>query len=534
MLSFLITGKIYPVSVYERFYEGWSEGFNPVYNNGRIATEEVPVIGQRKSSSTLPKFYLDLASYSILEPYLLAIKQDFEIDVEMSGEPVVYLKSIKLTSDAKLLLRTSAPERSHFPIIRKWLNQSDNNFQESALAPLHSCTNKSMRLFASLMKCNVVLSKFSPMLANFEAPFKLITQYKKSLLEGETYEAIKVISDVSSSMRDGHGAALDSDSYKEQFMPPFSAQFVGEELRINYIKPELSELGEFKINDKIELINGKSPTQILGELANQLNYSTPWELKAKVCYLGLFFAGPQNSTINIQVDGKGHKLQRTTSTFDLNATLMRPKFQWFGDHIVYMNISAIKNPSDIEPVLKNPALKGLIIDTRGEPKCWVLKALRDYYAFTESNLLQYKTPFLRGRYIDEQSLLSMAGFDSRREQMPKALPMVAALTDGYSISQQEEITWRVRHALKGKVFGEQTAGSDGNYTILYLLDGIRMLFTGMAVIMPDGKDINRNGIAPDYIVPSNYQGGDLMKDHVFLAALGYMREQGISFESKGS
>jgi C-terminal processing protease CtpA/Prc len=55
----------------------------------------------------------------------------------------------------------------------------------------------------------------------------------------------------------------------------------------------------------------------------------------------------------------------------------------------------------------------------------------------------------------------------------------------------------LRTAQENKVIGSQTAGADGNVTVIALPDGVRTVFTGLGVYYPDGTATQRIWIVPD-------------------------------------
>jgi C-terminal processing protease CtpA/Prc len=47
------------------------------------------------------------------------------------------------------------------------------------------------------------------------------------------------------------------------------------------------------------------------------------------------------------------------------------------------------------------------------------------------------------------------------------------------------------------VIGSQTAGADGNETTIPLVNGEKMIFSGVGIFYPDRKETQRIGIVPD-------------------------------------
>lgn len=77
-------------------------------------------------------------------------------------------------------------------------------------------------------------------------------------------------------------------------------------------------------------------------------------------------------------------------------------------------------------------------------------------------------------------------------------------------------------APKAKVFGSQTAGSDGNMSYFPLPGGLRSAISAIGVYYPDGRETQRIGIVPDVKVKPTIKGMRSGKDEVLDKALGYI------------
>jgi hypothetical protein len=519
ILAELATQTIKPVPIFDQMINGWTELEHPTYNRGRLFQDLEPLIGCAQEPNNNIRLIFDLNSYAIAEPYLLAMSDDLDISINLTDFPKVNFASFPITSSFQLIIRIIGPESRFYPKIASFINCPVDEAQTlNTLQP-----SKRAQLLASLIKTKVVLKNFWPLLDTCQAPLELIEEFKDSILQGEELDPLNTFKKITFSMKDGHSVAYTDYSNEDLWIPPLWAQWVGENLVINFIDSSISSNTGISPNDNISLIDGKSPTDIFKQLKNNRNYSRDEGLRAESAAMGLMFAGAKDTLVELTIEGRSHKLLRSESIYSFNPICCRPKVHWFDHSIVYINSETIEEPSDVRDILNNPSLRGLILDLRGYPRLWILQSFFEKYGIGTAPSLYYKNPMVRGLAFD------YVGTNSNRrnpvivEKQLSNRPVICAIIDGCTFSRGEEFAWAIRESLGGKLFGEQTSGCDGDMTEMHLLEGIKFRFTGMSVMMPNGIDINRNGVVPDQLIQSYYQGKDLLSDRIINHALDYIR-----------
>ncbi len=73
--------------------------------------------------------------------------------------------------------------------------------------------------------------------------------------------------------------------------------------------------------------------------------------------------------------------------------------------------------------------------------------------------------------------------------------------------------------------GSQTAGADGNVSVLTFPGGYQTWMTGLGVYYPNGKETQRVGIVPDIVVHPTIDGIKQHKDEVLDRAIKYINEK---------
>ncbi len=95
------------------------------------------------------------------------------------------------------------------------------------------------------------------------------------------------------------------------------------------------------------------------------------------------------------------------------------------------------------------------------------------------------------------------------------------LMDENTQSAAEYMIMGLEQYPKAVKIGSQTAGADGNISIIYLPGGIMTYFTGLGTFYPDHRQTQRIGIVPDLYVYPAVEGIREGKDEVLDAALNY-------------
>jgi C-terminal processing protease CtpA/Prc len=93
------------------------------------------------------------------------------------------------------------------------------------------------------------------------------------------------------------------------------------------------------------------------------------------------------------------------------------------------------------------------------------------------------------------------------------------LIDETTISQAEHTGLLFRAAADTVFVGSPTVGADGDITYIALPGGMMSSFTGEAVALPDGTQLQRKGLQPDIAVAPTLAGIRAGKDEVLDAAL---------------
>ncbi len=101
--------------------------------------------------------------------------------------------------------------------------------------------------------------------------------------------------------------------------------------------------------------------------------------------------------------------------------------------------------------------------------------------------------------------------------------VVVVLADQETQSQAEYTVMALKTAPSVIVVGSQTAGADGNVSLIRLPGGLSTLISGLGVFYPDGRPTQRIGIVPDIEIRPTISGLREGRDDVFDEAVRLLR-----------
>jgi C-terminal processing protease CtpA/Prc len=307
--------------------------------------------------------------------------------------------------------------------------------------------------------------------------------------------------------------------------PPIVTKLIGTQLVIvRILDPAATQAGA-AVGDVIDSINGESVSSRITRLSQVLPASTPQGLNAKLEDKLDEVASGNSETLALEKADGSHKtvqlpLDTGYFTHRYDATT-GPVYSVQANNIGYVDLSrlTIDQIPDLESQLQNT--RAIVFDMRGYPYSteqtlaqWIGKRAGTYAHFTRRRLNALD-------FFEEPGAALTLSFD-------QALPPLQAtrytgktylLIDETTISQAEHTGLLFRAAADTVFVGSPTVGADGDITYIALPGGMMSSFTGEAVALPDGTQLQRKGLQPDIAVAPTLAGIRAGKDEVLDAAL---------------
>jgi C-terminal processing protease CtpA/Prc len=199
---------------------------------------------------------------------------------------------------------------------------------------------------------------------------------------------------------------------------------------------------------------------------------------------------------------------------------LQPKWKVLDGNIGYVNMGLLQQ-SDVAAMMNAlRSTRAIVFDVRNYPNNTLYLIAEQlnprssmFVRFTQPNYAQPGT-FVESASLSAGPLTSTATY--YRGQ-------VILLADERTQSHAEFTLMALKTAPDVTLVGSQTAGADGNVSLITLPGGMQTYFSGFGVYFPDGRNTQRIGIVPDVEVHPTIAGVAAGVDEVLQRALALVR-----------
>jgi C-terminal processing protease CtpA/Prc len=287
----------------------------------------------------------------------------------------------------------------------------------------------------------------------------------------------------------------------------------------------LAKKESIQVGDEILTVNGKTIAQCHKEMEPILCASNPSAADRNFASAFLLRGSGDSLVITYDHDGveKNGSLKlypmQTVNAASMKKYYERPTYKLLNDSIGYITLATIK-AAELKTIFKTfENTKGIVIDIRNYPSEFVPFEMAKYIKPQQSPFVK----FTNGN-INNPGLFTFMKFPisngSKNKDYYKG--KIVILVDERSQSQAEYTTMALRTAPNAIVMGSQTAGADGNVSLIYFPGGFGSYISGIGVFYPDGKETQGIGIVPDIEIKPTQQGIKKGVDELLEKAVQYI------------
>lgn len=333
---------------------------------------------------------------------------------------------------------------------------------------------------------------------------------EKNLVEGESYEYLKVFAEVLSLVQknyvdeaktkeltysaikgmlgtlDPHSSFMPPDVYKEMQVDT-KGEFGGLGIQISMKEGQLTviapiedtpaEKAGIKAGDKIFAINGE-PTKDL----------TINDAVSKM-------RGPKGTTVTLKIIREGVQDPFDVSIVRDIIKLKSVRHKLLDDKIGYVRLTQFQEQTaiDMEKALQKldeEKIEALVIDLRNNPGGLLNVAVDVCDKFLKAGDL---VVYIKGREKNKDEFFAKAG------SAHPNYPIVVLVNEG-SASASEIVAGALQDWGRGLIVGTQTFGKGSVQTVIPLSDGSGLRLTTAKYYTPKGRSIQNTGITPDITV----------------------------------
>lgn len=320
----------------------------------------------------------------------------------------------------------------------------------------------------------------------------------------------------------GHESLLD---FSALFVTPIMFDWVEDGAVVTAFAPELD--GTVNLGDEIIAIDDVTIAEVIEKSRKNSPHSNEQSLLSTVVTPG-YFIGPSGASVKYEIkrEGQSHilDLKRNTHVFRLLGLGMKPgeAVQVWDNNIGYLNMAYFTDEGELKEGMEQiKNTDGLIVDFRNS------YPTASFYEFLQ--MFCKKKTSIR---MDEVPVVSASSRATVQTTVSWCLPgegevyskPVLVLVDKSMISRPEDIAIALKSFDNVKFVGEQTQGTDGEMTKIYLPGNGTVSFTGQLVKFGDGADFQSIGIMPDVAVKRTVEGVKNGEDEILNKAVDMFRK----------
>ena len=324
---------------------------------------------------------------------------------------------------------------------------------------------------------------------------------------------------------DSHGQVFSKELDRRwgPMPPPFTVRWVEGSAAVVALLPEARSAG-LQIGDLLFEVDGRPIQERVDDLKPFLAASTP---QAKD-YAALLAAirGPEGSMGRFHFQtASGAKremeFERSLSFFRRLQEKDEPVFRKIDSAIGYVDLARL-DASQVDTMFEAfRETRAIIMDMRGYPRgtAWSI-------APRLSTRTQPVNALFRRNLVREGEVVSQMFEQTLPKREATATPYVGLtvmLIDERAISQSEHSGMMYRIANGTRFVGQPTTGANGDITAMLLPGRLYVTFSGHDVRWPDGRQLQRVGLQPDYPVAPTIQGLRSGRDEVLEKAIAVVR-----------
>jgi C-terminal processing protease CtpA/Prc len=349
---------------------------------------------------------------------------------------------------------------------------------------------------------------------------EVLTEYIPKFLSTDSirWTTVELIAELS----DTHSMMSRNPVYSRRVLP-VELKFVEGKLVVTDNRKYLATDGElvFALGDEIISIEGHTPDYFIDRARRYIAASNENALLRDAAQLARTVSGDTVSVV-VKRDGKTLNFDIATISVQESSTnrnewlKSKPYYELMDDpSIGYMYSEKFKNGDSAAIMEKFKDTKAIIIDLRCYPSGFMPFEFTGRYFVPKSiHHVTWAIPFvnLPGYYKEYPQSL---GNNNKNYYKGKVVVLVNEMTQ----SKAEYTTLAFQATPNCVVVGSQTAGADGNVSLLLLPRNIKTRFSGLGVFYPDGTNTQRAGIRIDHYVEPTIEGIRAGRDEVLEKAL---------------
>lgn len=365
---------------------------------------------------------------------------------------------------------------------------------------------------ANLLWMMGIIEHFYPYHEQIQTPYKdLVIKYlNKSILISSYSDFFLLYRQFISEINDGHADVLAA------CFAPLKKPKIGLEYYSKHVIVCNSKENNINIGDTIIKIDNKPVHNLIDSLTQLYSGSEEWKI-FRILNEELLY-GVDTALCNITILKNGQEIEnvvnRTVLNFKCDNLIIEKELPNNG---FYFNLTEYVHDSVDNIISALKTKQYVIFDLRGYP----IDSIEEFVLPLLSKDTLYSSWFYTPLITAENNF---SHFDSLQWFIPpnfveNSKADIFFLSSEKAISYTESLLDIISYYKLGIIVGQNTAGSDGNYSIVRLPQHFLFTYTGMRLVRLNGELLQSVGIIPDIKVKKKQFSKDLLEDDVIKEVL---------------
>lgn len=342
-------------------------------------------------------------------------------------------------------------------------------------------------------------------------PDEIFITYLPYLLEAKDEDTVRYyLLEIGAYLKDSHVELNDRKNFYQSFWGRNQANYYVEMINqlpviSGYVDPNKVEREGLRVGDIIRDVNGEMPRQLYALYQKYIPASNDGYFSRR---LASQILRTNNTRLFVSATREDKVLSRTLFCYPIHTLFYQrsvnsdiPAWRFVTPEIGYVDLTLLK-PADVTVAMKDLFLSvGLILDARNLESDVLLPALLPY--FSRFSAL-YAKELRNDRIFPGHFQIKVKNYTPRSKHTynKKVVVIVNESTRGGG----ERLLMALKSCSNVIVIGKNTAGSPSPSSSLPLPGGIRLHFSSVGYLFPDGQMAHGDGIKPDEIVCPTIQG----------------------------
>jgi C-terminal processing protease CtpA/Prc len=347
---------------------------------------------------------------------------------------------------------------------------------------------------------------------------EMIPKFKDS---NDTISYHLAMMELTAKINDSHAGFV--SKYTNQYFgikwAPFKFKIIENKVIVTgFYSDSLCEINDLRYGDVFLEVDGSTIEEIINAKSKYIGASNQ---AAKLRNMNYAIFNGASDSANVIFEREGVIAEKTIKRyffkeFDYNweSKQKGKAYEILDGNIGYVNLGLLQRKQTVRILKKLKNTKAIIFDVRNYPNK-SLYHIANFLNTEKKPFAKFSVPIISSPGVFDYTTPYFCGKNNRNPYAGK----VIVLFNETSQSHAEFTIMALKTAPDVTTIGSQTAGSDGDVSLITFPGNYKTYMTGIGVYYPDGTETQRVGIVPDIEIKPTIQGVKQGRDELMEKAI---------------